>query len=278
MTNNHLKPKNYTQLNQLGQGRYAAVYLGINNKTNEEVAIKIIDKQKIKNENPMFIKNELSIMKRFQPCKNIVKILDYIEDSENAKFILEYLDGFNLQREYYERHVNKKIPMSFEEKKTIMLGVINGLKNLHAQDIYHGDLKPENIVLVKGEVYLIDFGCSFICENGVYEAKEFYMRGTPGFGPPETTCFSNLENMIIPEKVDVWALCCVLFYLFSGRLPFDCDFLSSGRLYKTVSDLFYEKDGVPENIIAICEKVFVDNIDERLSLREFEKMIVDLQM
>lgn len=183
MTNTTQKPKTYTQLNQLGQGKYAAVFLGLNQK-NEQVAIKIIDKEKIKSENPTFIKNELAIMNRLKPCKNVVRYLDFIEDCQYGKFILEYLDGFNLQREYYERHVNKKTPMSFDEKKSIILGIINGLKNLHKQDIYHGDLKPENIILVKGEVFLIDFGCSIICETGVCEAKEFYLRGTPGFGPP----------------------------------------------------------------------------------------------
>ncbi|KAM0687278.1 hypothetical protein COBT_001484 [Conglomerata obtusa] len=277
MTNNNLAPTRYTQLNQLGQGRYASVFLALNDQTGAEVAIKIINKQKIINDNPMFIKNELAAMKRLEHCENVIKYIDFYEDCNQATFVLEYLNGFNLQREYYERHCHKHNPMTFKEKQMIMLKIVNGLKNLHDMDIYHGDLKPENIMLVNDDVFIIDFGCAFICEKGVCAAREFYRRGTPGFSPPEKTCFSDLNMPIFPEKVDVWALCCVFYYLHTGQLPFECDLIASKRSSQTVADLYYNKENVPEKVVAICEKVFIKDLNKRLNLREFEQEIEKLK-
>ncbi|KAM0675367.1 hypothetical protein GVAV_001193 [Gurleya vavrai] len=273
MTNT--KARNYTLLNHLGQGRFANVVLAINSE-GQEVAIKTIDKATVKEKNPLFIKNEIAIMKKMLPCENVVKYIDFFEDDEKANFVLEYLNGFNLQREWYERHVHKNKPMTFDEIKKIMLQIINGLMNLHKQNIYHVDLKPENIILTNEKVFLIDFGCSVICEENLCVASEFYRKGTPGYNPPETSKIQNIDQPIVPEKVDVWAAGVVLYYLFTGNIPFKGNLINNRNHLKNVLELSFCKEKLPENVVKICEKIFVFDILKRLCLSEMKREIENM--
>ena len=140
----------YKTVKVLGEGRYATVYEGevLDKKDSavrkeekenlvneiEKVAIKVTSKLLIKKTNPEFIQNELRAYRKIEAqkkyCENIVKFIDFYEIEDNAFFILEYINGYTLQRVIYESfQANKKV--TDQEKKGYLMQIGRGLQYLH---------------------------------------------------------------------------------------------------------------------------------------------------
>ena len=98
----------------------------------------------------------------------------------------------------------------------IFRNILNTVRNLKEHEIFHRDLKDENILLDPAtlNVKLIDFGCATdFCNDTIYTK----LSGTPEFMPPEAiqTGSYNAENST------VWSLGIILFTLINGRLPYE---------------------------------------------------------
>ena len=134
----------------LGKGTFSKVKLGVNKKTNEKVAIKIIDKQFTLNKhNYERIKREISILKN---CNhpNVIKVYDSKDDSNNFYFVMEYCK----YGELFLHIVNNK-RLNDKESSFYFFQLINGLNYLHVNEIVHRDLKPENLLISSGQILKI---------------------------------------------------------------------------------------------------------------------------
>ena len=202
----------YEMLDNLGEGIFGSVKLGVEKKTNQRVAIKIIKKNKAKESDIELVRNEIDIMKLcFHP--NVIHLLDHFENGEYIFIVMEYIKGGSLT-DYF-----KKNEFNFSEKRAaeIIYQLAKGLKYLHKYGIIHRDLKPDNIMLTeasdKGNVKIMDFGLSKILGK-----KE---KSTDGFG---TLTFVSPEVLIrkpYNKEVDIWSLGVILYLMLSGDLPFD---------------------------------------------------------
>ena len=202
----------YEMLDNLGEGIFGSVKLGVEKKTNQRVAIKIIKKNKAKESDIELVRNEIDIMKLcYHP--NVIHLLDHFENGEYIFIVMEYIKGGCLT-DYL-----KKNEFDFSEKRAaeIIYQLAKGLKYLHKYGIIHRDLKPDNIMLTeasdKGNVKIMDFGLSKILGK-----KE---KSTDGFG---TLTFVSPEVLIrkpYNKEVDIWSLGVILYLMLSGELPFD---------------------------------------------------------
>ena len=78
---------------QIGQGAYALVFLGLNQKTNKKVALKIYQKDKIKDlQRKKSIRREIKIMQRVNH-PNIAKLFEVIETDTQVILVMEYING-----------------------------------------------------------------------------------------------------------------------------------------------------------------------------------------
>jgi eukaryotic-like serine/threonine-protein kinase len=90
----------------------------------------------------------------------------------------------------------------------IFLNVTSALAHMHRRGVYHGDLKPGNIMLTKaGEVKIIDFGTAWI--KG--EAKN-RVQGTPQYMAPE-----QAKDKVVDEKTDIYNLGATMYRMFTGH-------------------------------------------------------------
>ena len=202
----------YEMLDDLGEGIFGVVKLGIYKKTKEKVAIKIIKKEKAKQNDIELVRTEIDIMKLCHH-PNIVKLLDHFENAEYIFIVMEYIPGGDLG-EYM-----KKNKYNFSEKQASIFikQIALGLNYLHQFGIIHRDLKPENIMLTEksenGKVKIMDFGLSKILGNHEKSVDGF---GTLTFVAPEV-----LVRTPYNKEIDIWSLGVILYLMLSGLLPFD---------------------------------------------------------
>lgn len=202
----------YDLQEDLGEGKFGLVKLGIHKKTEEKVAIKIIKKDSMDQKDLELVRSEIDIMKLCKH-KNIVGLLDHYENNEYIFIVMEYLAGGDLGNYAKKR----KYDFSEEEVRIILYQITKGIDYLHKYGVAHRDLKPDNIMLhKKGSInYLkiMDFGLSKILGPQEKVADGF---GTLSFVAPEV-----LVRKPYNKEVDIWSIGITLYYILTGTLPFD---------------------------------------------------------
>ena len=168
----------YLIKNVIGEGTFSKVKLGINMLTGQKVAIKILDKLKlIEEEGIERVLREIKISSEIEH-PNIIKIYDIMEDDKNYLVVMEYCAEGELFN-----YIVKKDRLSENESSFFYYQLINAIEYLHLNGIAHRDLKPENILLGENHIIkLIDFGLSnYISENKLLVTP----CGSPCYASPD---------------------------------------------------------------------------------------------
>ena len=204
----------YEMLDDIGEGKFGLVKLGLHKSTQERVAIKIIKKEAMQASDFELVKTEIDIMKLCHH-PNIVRLLDHFENAEYIFIVMEYLAGGSLESYL------KKNKFNFTERRAaeMMFQICEGMQYLHHYGVLHRDLKPENIMMTecsdKGQIKIMDFGLSKIM--GPQE------RVVDGFGTLSFVAPEVLVRTPYNKQIDIWSIGIILYYMLSGTLPFDDD-------------------------------------------------------
>ena len=200
--------ENYTFIKTIGEGTFGKVKLAIHKPTKEHVAIKILEKTKIKNRRDLErIKKEIKYMKMLNH-PNIVKIYELIEDDNNFYIAMEYVSGGELFN-----YIVKNKRLEENEASFFYSQIIHIIQEIHKHKICHRDLKPENLLLTQNKtIKIIDFGLS--------NEYDVYLKtpcGSPCYASPEV--IKGLEYSGL--AIDLWASGIILYSMLCGYLPFD---------------------------------------------------------
>lgn len=149
--------------------------------------------------------------------KHIVQVNEVFKENNTAYYVMEYLDGGNLQD-----IVKKDGPIEEQNALELIKPVAEAVSLIHKEFILHQDIKPENIVLKQdsdtGGTYpvLIDFGISkHFSKDGKPTSAPLAKGASDGYAPIEQ--YSRIESF--QPKIDVYALGATLLYLLSGKSP-----------------------------------------------------------
>ncbi|KAL8229723.1 hypothetical protein R6Q57_014623 [Mikania cordata] len=196
----------------LGHGSFSKVYLARNVKTNEYVAIKVIDKEQIlKGGLISHIKREISILRRVRH-PNIVQLFEVMATKTKIFFVMEYVKGGELFNKVAKGRLKEEIARNYFQQLVSAVGFC------HARGVFHRDLKPENILLDEdGNLKVSDFGLSAISDQIRGDGLFHTFCGTPAYVAPEVLARKGYEA----AKVDVWSCGVILFVLMAGYLPFN---------------------------------------------------------
>ena len=134
--------KNYQLKKEIGQGTFGKVYLGEHIPTKSKIAIKILDKKKIKDKSDFErVCRELKISQTINH-PHLVKLYDMLETEQYIFLVMEFLGGGEL----YDHIVQRK-RLTEIETFNYFSQIISSLEYLHSLNIVHRDLKPENLLL-----------------------------------------------------------------------------------------------------------------------------------
>ena len=242
----------------IGKGTFSIVKLGINKKTNEKVAIKILKKNKIiHREDVERIEREISILKKLSHI-NVIKIYKINEDNEKYYIFMEYCENGELFHYIVERQ-----RLSEEESSFFFYQLINGLEYIHSENIVHRDLKPENLLLGKYNILkIIDFGLSNFCEVDNFLETPC---GSPCYASPEMVSGKKYNGHII----DIWSTGIILFAMMCGFLPFEDQ--DNDILFKKILKCKIKYPGyLSENAVDLMKKILVRDPEKRISLQDIK--------
>ena len=247
----------YILKEDIGQGNFGKVKLAVNKLTNEEYAIKIINKKilKIKMRNVIFKENE--IITKFNHI-NVIYVYEIIETAEYYYIVMEYCKRGELFN-YIVQHER----LSEEEASIFFYQIINGVEHIHSKGIAHRDLKPENILLTEDKILkIIDFGLSHEF-NGEDLLKT--KCGSASYASPELISEPFYDGF----KNDVWCCGIILYAMLCGYLPFEKN-RNERNNYSLFKNILQRNFEIPDFISDVCK----DLIYKLLNVKYFERISI----
>ena len=146
---------------KIGRGKFGLIKLGINKKTGKKVAIKIMNKKDMTNQDLELARTETEILKICQH-PNIIQLYDVFENVKYFYLIMEYCPGGDLFS-YLEQR-NFRLPE--DQAAKFMHKMCAAVYYIHSYGIAHRDLKPENVLMTSkdddADLRILDFGLSKI--------------------------------------------------------------------------------------------------------------------
>ncbi|XP_024016886.1 SNF1-related protein kinase catalytic subunit alpha KIN10 [Morus notabilis] len=202
--------QNYKLGKTLGIGSFGKVKIAEHALTGHKVAIKILNRRKIKNmEMEEKVRREIKILRLFMH-PHIIRLYEVIETPTDIFVVMEYVKSGELFD-----YIVEKGRLQEDEARNFFQQIISGVEYCHRNMVVHRDLKPENLLLdSRCNVKIADFGLSNIMRDGHFLKTSC---GSPNYAAPEVIS----GKLYAGPEVDVWSCGVILYALLCGTLPFD---------------------------------------------------------
>ncbi|TWU59437.1 Serine/threonine-protein kinase PrkC [Rubripirellula tenax] len=202
----------YRLLRPLGRGGMGMVYLGEHHVMKRLMALKIL---------PLDANADPRRIKRFEEeakasaqldHPNIMRAYDFAQAGGKRYIVMEYVDGIDLHQA-----IVRDGTMSVAQAMNALAQAAAGLAHAHERGIIHRDIKPSNLMLrTDGVIKVSDLGLARIGWAGG-DAESRRLMGTADFVAPEQA----INSQSVDARADIYSLGCSLYYLLTGRTPFD---------------------------------------------------------
>lgn len=187
----------------IGRGGMGAVYQATDRLTGQTVALKRVFATQFEDRNRESLTREFRTLASLRH-PYVVSVLDYgFDQDQQPYFTMEYLQD---ARTIFEAALNKTV----SERARLLIQVLLALAYLHRRGVLHRDLKPGNVLVVNGQVKVVDFGLAIQQQQGADIA------GTLSYMAPEV-----LINQPSTAASDLYAVGVMAYELLAGRHPFN---------------------------------------------------------
>jgi hypothetical protein len=200
---------------KLGSGGMGTVHEAVHVTTGQRVAIKLLAPR---------LSGDAQQMDRFRQEGRLASQINharcvfvYAADEFQGRpyIVMELMAGTTLE----DQIKGQGRPLPVTEAVDRIFEVIDGLSAAHRLGVLHRDVKPSNCFLLDdGTVKVGDFGLSKLLEHDNLFTEPGAYKGTVTFSPLE-----QLRNEPLDFRADVYSVTATLFYLLTGRAPFEGD-------------------------------------------------------
>ncbi|GAB4859214.1 Serine/threonine-protein kinase grik2 [Ancistrocladus abbreviatus] len=250
---------------RIGAGSYAKVVLYRSGTDGKHYAIKAFHKSHLlrqrvaPSETAMTdVLREVLIMKMLSH-PNIVNLFEVIDDPDTDHFymVLEYVEG-----KWDCEGSGPPGGLGEDTARKYLRDIVSGLMYLHAHNIVHMDIKPQNLLVTRnGTVKIADFGVSQVFEDDNDELRR--SPGTPVITAPE--CCLGLTYR--GRAADTWAVGVTLYCMMMGNFPFIGDSLQE-TYDKIVNDPLYLPDDLNLQLKNLLEGLLCKDPKQRMTLED----------
>jgi serine/threonine protein kinase len=221
---------------------YLPTQLSARNETNHIVPISEESKSTFDWGLDRFIKEASLLSSLRHP--NIVDVFTAFRENGTAYMVMRLEEGQTLSS-----RVKASEGLSQEFLMGILPPLLDGLDTIHASEIIHRDIKPDNIIIRSdGSPVLIDFGSARKAEADT--TQHLTSVYTPGYSPPEQR---NLSDGKQGPWTDIYGLGATLYYAISGKVPRDstarADSIRESRSDSMIPIQAYAEEGYSERFL-----------------------------
>ncbi len=215
----------YQLMTEIGAGGMGAVHHALDLLTDEHVALKQVLSPARQVTTGSVASEEsfrVAMAKEFKTLAtlrhpHIIAVRDYGFDAQQRPyFTMDLLENAQTVLEAGRGH-------SLDVKLDYLAQMLQALAFLHRRGIIHRDLKPENVLVVDGQVKVLDFGLSVAKPRraaGTASATDGtegdVIAGTLGYMAPELLSQSDAS-----EASDMYAVGIIAYQLLTNTHPFD---------------------------------------------------------
>ncbi|XP_047327219.1 CBL-interacting serine/threonine-protein kinase 23-like [Impatiens glandulifera] len=243
----------------IGEGNFAKVKFARNFETGVNVAIKILDKEKVlKNKMIGQIKREISTMKLIRH-PNVIRLYEVMASKAKIYIVMEFVNGGEL----FDK-IGSKGKLKEDEARKYFQQLINAVDYCHSRGVFHRDLKPENLLLDStGVLKVSDFGLSALAQQVREDGLLHTTCGTPNYVAPEVILNKGYDG----AKADLWSCGVILFVLMAGYLPFEEPNLVD--LYKKITKAdFNNPPWFSTSAKKLINRILDPNPEKRITIAE----------
>ncbi len=248
----------------IGKGGMGVVYLARQSALDRSVVVKVLPRSFVDDEEALarFEREALGMSRLQHP--NIVSIYDFGHDDDQGYICMEFVDGETLSR-----RIKRDGPIDVEEFAPIAAQILQGIGEAHSLGMIHRDIKPSNIMLTERHgqqnyVKILDFGLAKLVKGARNVTKEQALVGSTAFLSPEQIMGNDID-----QRVDVYALGVLFYYMLTGEKPFVADD-DITVLYQHVhnappplADKLPEMHRVPAELVELVERMLAKQPDDR---------------
>ena len=259
----------YRITEKLGEGGMGVVYKAEDIRLKRSVALKFLAPHLLRDEEgpKRFEREAMAAASLDHP--NICTVHEIDEVDGHTFIVMAFLEGRTLSRKIAEG------PLKLPEALSIAIQMAEGLDAAHEKGTTHRDIKPDNVMLMKGSrglVKLMDFGLAQLAESSKL-TREGTTLGTPVYMSPEQALGEPTDR-----RSDVWGLGVVLYEMVAGQPPFKGE-VDHAVIYSITNEqpepLTAVRTGVPKDLEGIVDKCLAKQAGERY--QHVSDVLVDLQ-
>ena len=199
----------YKKIEKLGEGTYGVVYKARHKETGDIVSLKRIRLDDEEEGLPSTAVREISLLRTLHH-PHIVRLLDILSSEKKLTLVFEYLDT-DLKRWLEANTPSSPDPEFLHVVKSFMQQLLEGVAYCHQRMVLHRDLKPQNLLIRKGELKIADFGL----------ARAF---GAPvrAYSHEVVTLWYRAPDILLGSRfystsIDMWSVGCIFAELLLGR-------------------------------------------------------------
>ena len=223
----------YKIMEKLGEGGFGVVYRALRQSTRQQVAIKVIYKDRLTGSRLIQcselgqIPVEVYILRRLNH-PSIIRLIDLYQD-DHFYYMITELAGANWRsdktsaaapRDLFEA-IDSRSGLTEEQARHVFKQVISAVAYLQLQySLVHRDIKDENICVDADlNIKLIDFGSVARFAASSKDEKDYFQKfyGTVSYSAPEQVRGEKYRG---PEA-EMWSLGCLLYTCLKNQNPFD---------------------------------------------------------